>query len=229
VRPLLQIAGVHDIDEALMSAAAGVTHIGIPLRLPVHKEDVSEEEAAQIFNALPEHVQGVVITYENEPDALVELMGITGAQVLQIHGDISLQALQELRRLLPNNPLFKSIVIGKVSFKESLETALGQAEHVDAFLTDTYDPGTGAEGATGKTHDWKRSRRLVAALAPTPLILAGGLHPGNVYDAVRFVGPAGVDAHTGLEDKNGRKDKALVEAFVAESLRAFCADLPAET
>jgi len=91
---------------------------------------------------------------------------------------------------------------------------------VDAFLTDTFDPQSGRSGATGKIHDWEVSRRL-AEISPRPLILAGGLNPGNVREAIRRVQPAGVDAHTGLEGPAGRKDAARVAAFVAEARAGF--------
>ena len=92
--------------------------------------------------------------------------------------------------------------------------------HVDAFITDTWDPQTGARGATGKTHDWDVSRRIVETAA-RPVILAGGLTPENVGHAILQVGPAGVDAHTGVEKPDGMKDPALVRAFVEEARRAF--------
>jgi phosphoribosylanthranilate isomerase len=85
---------------------------------------------------------------------------------------------------------------------------------VDAFITDTYDPTTGRSGATGKTHAWGVSRRLVE-LSPKPVILAGGLTPENVRAAVLAVRPAGVDVHTGVEGPDGRKAPRLVEHFVA--------------
>jgi phosphoribosylanthranilate isomerase len=87
-------------------------------------------------------------------------------------------------------------------------------------LTDTFDASTGASGATGKTHDWSISREL-AEISPRPLILAGGLDPGNVREAVNQVRPAGVDAHSGLEGPGGRKDRELVQAFVRQALAGF--------
>ena len=91
---------------------------------------------------------------------------------------------------------------------------------VDGFITDTYAPETGASGATGRTHDWTVSRGLVQ-LSPKPVILAGGLTPTNVRQAIAEVRPAGVDVHTGVEDASGRKDRAKVLAFVAESMAGF--------
>ncbi len=70
---------------------------------------------------------------------------------------------------------------------------------MDAYITDTYDPVTKASGATGKTHNWEISKNLVE-LSAKPVILAGGLNPENVYDAILKVKPAGVDVHTGIEN-----------------------------
>jgi len=94
------------------------------------------------------------------------------------------------------------------------------APFVNAFITDTWDPQTGARGATGKTHDWKASRRIVES-AIRPVIVAGGLTPENVGRAIVQVRPAGVDSHTGVEAPDGTKDPALVRNFVEESRRAF--------
>ncbi len=79
--------------------------------------------------------------------------------------------------------------------------------HVDAIILDTYDPETGRGGATGKTHDWDLSRAIVEAVA-APVILAGGLTPANVAEAVRRVRPWGVDVHTGVEEPDGTRSLA---------------------
>ena len=91
---------------------------------------------------------------------------------------------------------------------------------VNAFITDTFDPKTAASGATGKTHDWSVSRRLVE-LSDRPVILAGGLTPENVKRAIQEVPPAGVDSHTGVEDSTGRKSREKVQKFLSEASEAF--------
>ena len=96
------------------------------------------------------------------------------------------------------------------------------APFVDAYITDTHDPSTGADGATGKTHDWRISRELVK-ISPKPVILAGGLNPGNIQAAIAEVQPAGVDVHTGVEDDSGRKSSEKVAAFVAATRKGFAA------
>ena len=116
--------------------------------------------------------------------------------------------------------VIKSLVIGMRDDK-ALEATLGElSPFVDAFITDTFDPKTGASGATGKTHDWRVSRRLVE-LSPRPIILAGGLTPENVRRAILEVRPAGVDSHTGVEDATGRKSREKVHKFLSEAHEAF--------
>ena len=85
-------------------------------------------------------------------------------------------------------------MIGRHSLEQLLEIIHLTAPYVDAYITDTFDPQTGAAGATGKTHDWRVSKECVRQ-SPRPVILAGGLHPANVRDAILAVRPAGVDAH----------------------------------
>ena len=116
--------------------------------------------------------------------------------------------------------MIKSLVVRRDNADALVGAVAEFAPHVDAFITDTFDPATGASGATGRTHDWAVSARLVA-VSPLPVILAGGINPSNVAAAVARVRPAGVDVHTGVEGPDGRKRRDLVEAFVATACRAL--------
>jgi phosphoribosylanthranilate isomerase len=138
---------------------------------------------------------------------------------VQLHGDITTAELERLRELDFGLTIIKSLVVGRrpTSLLERLAVEL--APLVDGFITDTYAPETGASGATGRTH-WAVSRRLVQ-LSSKPVILAGGLTPDNVRQAIATVRPAGVDVHTGVEDASGRKDRGKVLAFVSEADAGF--------
>jgi phosphoribosylanthranilate isomerase len=116
--------------------------------------------------------------------------------------------------------IIKSLIVHENNLDDLINLAESLAPLVDAFITDTFDPITGATGATGKTHNWAISRALVEH-APKPVILAGGLTPGNVAQAICTVRPWGVDCHTGVEGRDGRKDYTLVRAFVMEAEKAF--------
>jgi phosphoribosylanthranilate isomerase len=217
---LIQIAGVIDAAEAQMLQRCGVRYLGFPLRLPVHREDLTEREAAAIIRSLTPPVFGVLITYLYEATEIAAFCHALGAPIVQIHGDIDRDELKRLKSLDPNLTVIKSLVVGMSDHKVLEATLRKLSPFVDAFITDTFDPKTGASGATGKTHDWRVSRRLVE-LADRPIILAGGLTPENVKRAILEVGPTGVDSHTGVEDSTGRKSREKVQKFLSEANEAF--------
>jgi phosphoribosylanthranilate isomerase len=217
---LIQIAGVIDAAEADMLQRCGVRYLGFPLRLPVHREDLSEKQAAAIIKSLAAPAFGVLITYLDRASEIAAFCDTLGTRIVQLHGEIERDELKRLRILDPNLTVIKSLVIG-MRDDRALEAMLRElTPFVDAFITDTFDPNTGASGATGKTHDWRVSRRLVE-LADRPVILAGGLTPENVKRAILEVRPAGVDSHTGVEDTSGRKSREQVEKFLSEANEAF--------
>lgn len=217
---LIQIAGVIDAAEAQMLQQCGVRYLGFPLRLSVHREDITEDEAAMIIKGLVPPVFGVLITYLAEANEIAALCRSMGARIVQLHGEIHLEELKRLKTLDPTLTVIKSLVVGMHDDK-TLEARVNElSPFVDAFITDTFDPKTGASGATGKTHDWSVSRHL-AELSDRPVILAGGLTPENVKQAILEVRPAGVDSHTGLEDSTGRKSREKVEKFLSEAHEAF--------
>ena len=217
---VIQIAGVMDEVEASMLQQCGIKYLGFPLRLPVHKEDLTEKEAAKVIKGLDPSVFGVLITYLESAAEIVDLCQTVGVRIVQLHGNIHVDDLKHLKVLRPDLTVIKSLVIG-LHGNEALESTMHDlSEFVDAFITDTYNPETGASGATGKTHDWSVSHRLVE-LSDRPVILAGGLTPENVRRAILEVKPTGVDSHTGVEDATGRKSRVKVQAFVGEAQAAF--------
>lgn len=212
-KPFIQVAGVIDQAEADLLMQCGVPFLGFPLRLPVNQEDLTEAEAAAIIRRLPAGTHGILISYQNDAEDIIQFCDQLGTTYVQLHGDISRAELVKLKTSRPDFYIIKSLVIGEHSTEELKEMITELAEWVDAFITDTFDPQTGASGATGKTHDWSVSRALVER-SPKPVILAGGLNADNVSEAIEAVHPAGVDTHTGVEGSDGRKDPALVERFV---------------
>ncbi|MBL8226700.1 MAG: phosphoribosylanthranilate isomerase [Chromatiales bacterium] len=213
---VIQVAGVRDAADARAIVAAGVDWIGFPFGLDHHAEDLPLVEAAAIVQALPPGVRPVLITYVSEPAAVVALAESLGVTAVQLHGPMAPAAVAGLRQLRPAWLLMKSIVVGR----DDVSSAGGFAAFIDAFLTDTYDPSTGASGATGLTHDWALSAALARQL-DRPLVLAGGLNPGNVAEGIRAVGPWGVDVHTGVEDAAGAKCPERLARFVAAARRAW--------
>lgn len=216
----IQVAGVIDKNEADMLINCGVNFLGFPLRLPVNKEDLSEEEAKNIIASISNPNFCIVISYSSTANEAIELCQKMGCEIIQLHGFIEKKELIKLKQIAPDITVIKSLVITNNNEKELENTMLELEPFVDAFITDTFDPTTGASGATGKTHDWKISKQLIA-LSSKPVILAGGLTPSNVYEAIKYVKPAGVDVHTGVEDVSGKKDEKKVIQFLKQAKLAF--------
>ena len=220
-RPV-QIAGVIDEAEARMLVECSVDLVGFPLGARCGAENAGASEAREIMGRIRQPAFGVVITYLGKADDIAALCGAVGATAVQLHGEIGADEIRCLRVISPGLFVIKTLVVRGDDFERLAVAADLFAPYVDALLTDTFDESTGRWGATGKTHDWSVSRRLVEHSARA-VILAGGLTPDNVARAIQEVRPAAVDAHTGVEDDRGRKDRALVERFVAEARRAFAA------
>lgn len=220
MKNIIQIAGVIDKEEAQMIMNAGVDYLGFPLRLPVNKEDTTEEEASAIIKMIKHPYQAVLITYLDNATEIIEFCDKLNIKIIQLHGKISREELEITKSLRPDLEIFKSLVVAEDNLTELQKMIETLSPFVDAFITDTFDPETGAEGATGKTHDWNISKRLVE-LSPKPVIIAGGLNPANVKKAIIEIRPAGVDVHTGVEDSNGRKNPELVKRFIDEAKAGF--------
>ncbi|MDY0226483.1 MAG: phosphoribosylanthranilate isomerase [Desulfomicrobium apsheronum] len=214
---LVQVAGIASLAEGRMLLDCGVDLLGFPLRLPVHATDTSEDEARAIIAELGPSFC-VLITYEQDPDRLVEFCRFLNVTTVQLHADVSADTLAQIRTRLPLR-IFKSYVVGRESMSPARFAQI-YSPVCEAFITDTFDPSTGASGATGLVHDWGVSAELVRH-SPRPVILAGGLNPANVRQAIRSVRPAAVDVHTGVEAPDGSKDPELVRAFVREARAGF--------
>jgi phosphoribosylanthranilate isomerase len=217
---LIQVAGIIDSDEVRMLMKLGVDYLGFPLRLPVNKDDLNEDEAVKVIKEIVSPHKAVLITYLDKAAEIIRFCDRLNVTFVQLHGRISTGELKMIKINRPDIEIIKSLVVYKENYQELENTVQNLSEWVDFFITDTFDPATGASGATGKTHDWKISRKLVE-ISPKPVILAGGLNPSNVRQAILQIKPAGVDVHTGVESSTGRKDYGLVKNFVLEAKQAF--------
>jgi phosphoribosylanthranilate isomerase len=217
---IIQVAGIIDTAEANMLMNLGVEYLGFPLRLPVNKEDLTEDEAIEVIKEINLPFKSVLITYLNDADEIIAFCNKLDVKVVQLHGTIEQGELQKLKSTRPDIEVIKSLVVRENNFSDLEKIIDTLSTWVDMYITDTFDPSTGASGATGKTHDWNISRKLIQ-LSTKPVILAGGLNPSNVKQAILETNPAGVDVHTGIERADGRKDFDLTKKFIAECKEAF--------
>ncbi len=220
IKHIIQVAGIIDAEEAKMLMNLGVEYLGFPLRLPVNKEDLTEEQAIEVIKEINFPHKSVLITYLDIAEEIIKFCDKLNVQAVQLHGNIELDQLKKLKELRPDILVIKSLVVKENNLSDLEKIVHTFSPWIDFYITDTFDPKTGASGATGKTHDWNISKRLIK-LSPKPVIIAGGLNPGNVKEAILATKPAGVDVHTGIESENGRKDFKLSKKFIRECKEAF--------
>ncbi len=222
-RPLpgrIQIAGVIDRSEADLLVSLGVNMLGFPQGLGDGREDLGVEEASDIIGSLPSSAVAVCITYLHMAEDISDLCQRLHTPWVQLHGKAEAYEVVRLRQMCPGLGIIKSLIVHPVGIGNLANEINIFEPIVDAFITDTFDPETGRSGATGKTHDWRISRKVVESTR-RPVILAGGLTATNVADAIAAVRPAAVDAHTGVEGPDGRKDVGTVRLFVQRARQAL--------
>jgi phosphoribosylanthranilate isomerase len=222
----IHVAGVIDLAEAQLLIDCGIRYLGFPLVLDHHKEDLTIDAAVAIVSKLRNHATFFLITYLNRARAIRELCDALSVDMVRLHGQTDLEQIQLLRQEAPKLRIIKSLIVRGGNAGPLIDEVQRYGPSVDLFITDTFDPTTGASGATGRVHDWQISRRLVES-SNRPVILAGGLNAKNVRRAIHTVRPAGVDVHTGIEGRDGRKRHDLTKRFVEEAQAGF-ADIELE-
>lgn len=215
---ITQLYTMQSVDEALACLAAGADHLGLtpPQGLP---GEIPVPLMRAIVDAVGERARCVALTVRTDPAEIAELVAAVRPAILHLcplADAIDPARVREIRAALPTGlPIMQAV---SVTGPESVAEAVAYAEVADWLILDTQAPGIPGVGASGRTHDWAVSRAIVEAVR-VPVILAGGLSPENVADAIRAVRPAGVDSltHTNRPLPGGgfRKDPDRVRAFVA--------------
>jgi len=216
----IQVAWVIDKQEIELLQSVWVEYLWFPLRLPVNVPDQTEEEAKELIKEIKNPYKSVVITYLDNAQEILDFCEQLWVNIIQLHWYISKQQLEIIKERNKDLYIIKSLVVRWDNIEELEKMVVELSPYIDAFITDTFDPKTWAEWATGKTHDWNISKRLVE-LSKKPVIIAWWLNPTNVRKAIQEIKPAWVDAHTWLEWKDWRKDKDLVTKFVEEARIGF--------
>ncbi len=194
----VKICGNVTLKDTMAAVEAGADAVGFVFyaRSP---RVVSPKAVAAIVSHLPPFVTPVGLFVNEKPDVVRQIASDCGIHLVQLHGEESPQYCAELRL-----PVLKGI---RVRRREDVSVLASY--RVEAILLDAYVEGV--IGGTGTTFDWGLA---VAAKAWGPIILAGGLTPDNVIEAISLVQPYGVDVSSGVESAPGVKDHAKVRAFV---------------
>jgi len=207
-RVRVKICGITREEDLAVAVATGADAVGFIVGVPSSPRNISEEKAEKLIRLVPIFVKSVLVTVPTGIDELLKTYEKLIPDAIQIHGE-NLPGASTLREKLPNTPLIRGIDANSIN---ALEVALRVSKSFDAILLDS--PALGRYGGTGIVHDWDLSKRVKQVIRPKPLILAGGLNPKNVKDAIRIVQPYAVDVSTGVESSPGIKDHEKIRAFI---------------
>lgn len=213
--PIVKICCIASVEEALLALGAGARALGLVSAMPSGPGVIDDEAIAAIASAVRRHAPGAdtfLLTARTRAEAIAEQHAAAGTTTLQLVDHVPHEELRRLRVLRPQARLVQVI---HVRDADALEEARAAAPYVDALLLDSGNPALAVKelGGTGRTHDWAVSRRIRDAVHPLPLFLAGGLHAGNVAEAIATVRPHGLDLCSKVRTE-GRLDPVKLAAFM---------------
>jgi phosphoribosylanthranilate isomerase len=195
----IKICGITSRTDALTAAGCGADALGF-IFYEASPRHVTPETARMICGDLPKRVVRVGVFVNEDASKVIEIVDFCGIDLIQLHGDEP----PDYCRRFPAERLIKA-----VAFHGDGDPAALADYAVRAILLDHRE--IGRYGGTGKQSDWNLAGRIKALY---PLILAGGLHEGNIEEAIRTVAPDAVDLNSGVEQSPGKKDPGKIKKIV---------------
>lgn len=195
----IKICGITNVEDALAANQCGADAVGF-IFYAASPRCVAPDLARAVCRMLPDNIVRVGVFVNEEKSKVIEIVELCEIDLIQLHGD---EPPQDCRRF-PAERLIKAVA-GQA---DGALAASGQYP-VRAILLDQRE--TGRYGGTGRLADWSLAGRIKARY---PLILAGGLHEGNIAEAIRTVAPAAVDLNSGVEEAPGKKDPDKIKKII---------------
>jgi phosphoribosylanthranilate isomerase len=212
MRPRVKICCIASAEEARWAVECGASAVGLVSEMPSGPGVISEGLIVEIAARVPPSVATFLLTCRQDAASIVEQQRRCRVNTIQLCDRVPREVYGELRARLPGVSLVQVVHVGG---EESLDEALSVAPHVDALLLDSGNQRLAVKelGGTGRTHDWRVSRRIREAVR-VPVFLAGGLKAENVADAIEAVRPFGLDVCSGVRT-GGRLDAGKLKRFFA--------------
>ncbi len=198
-RTRVKICGLTRESDLAAAVAVGADAIGLVFHAPSPRA-VGAEQARVLVAALPPFVTSVGLFVDAEPDLVRSVLARVPLDLLQFHGEEPPDYCDAFYR-----PWIKAV---RMRPETDLRAVAERYRDAHGLLLDTYDPAV--SGGTGRRFDWD----LIPGWLAPRIILAGGLNPDNVAEAIRRVGPYALDVSGGVESAKGIKDHAKLEAFL---------------
>ncbi|MGE5591213.1 MAG: phosphoribosylanthranilate isomerase [Bacillota bacterium] len=218
---IVQIYSLTHPDDVRACVDLGVDHLGFAVGKQGVPAEVTFQQARELFALIPPRVKKLALTVWTDPERIIDMVHQVRPDILHISADtdaVDVAAMKKIRAGIgPEVRIMKAI---EVADRSAIDAARRYEAVSDYLLLDTKTAEIPGVGASGKTHDWNISRELVQSVRK-PVILAGGLSPDNVAEAIRLVRPAGVDTYTKTSRSAERKDMALVARFAQNARDAL--------
>ncbi len=206
----IKICANTSLADALHAADAGADAVGFVFAPSPRR--VNPEQVAQIVTGLPSQIEKIGVFVDSSIGDVVSTVRQCGLTGVQLHANYPADAPAQLRRHFGLDfRILRVVHFGPEAAQQA--AAFAADPGVDAVLVDSRTAT--AAGGTGIAFDWAAAEQTVFANSSVRFIAAGGLHPGNVAEAIATLRPWGVDVASGVESAPGRKDPAKVRAFIA--------------
>jgi phosphoribosylanthranilate isomerase len=210
MKPRIKICCISSREEARMAISFGASALGLVGHMPSGPGIITDELIHEIARIVPPPVGTFLLTSETSATQIVSHHSKTQTNTIQLVDELKEGTYRQIKKEIPS---VKIVQVIHVRTEASIEEALALSDHVDALLLDSGNPVSDIKilGGTGTVHDWSLSRKIVEQ-SPIPVFLAGGLHAGNVKEALDRVHPFGLDLCSGIRSNNSL-DPAKLEAF----------------
>ncbi|HII02657.1 TPA: phosphoribosylanthranilate isomerase [Methanosarcinaceae archaeon] len=224
----VKICGLRSSEDIELTDSFGADAVGFITEVPVESpRKLDAGTAASLVEEVPKSLDSVLVIMPENAGQALDLIEKVRPDIVQIHSELSLSELEVIREKA-DIPIIKALSVpaglGASKLRNLAERLLEEVhglEESGAVDSVLLDSGlAGKTGGTGCVHDWALSRQIVEE-SLLPLVLAGGLKPENVREAIRTVSPYAVDTASGVET-GGKKDALKIRSFIQE---VRCADV----
>jgi phosphoribosylanthranilate isomerase len=211
--PRVKICCNESIEEAWLAIKHGASAIGLVSDMPSGPGVITEDLIRDIAARVPPAISTFLLTCKQDAAAIIKQQRYCRTNTIQICDRLETKVYRELRAAMSGIALVQVI---HVTGEESVTEAISVAPYVDAILLDSGNQSLAVKelGGTGRTHDWKLSRKIREGVN-VPVFLAGGIKPQNVRDAVHQVAPFAIDICTGVRT-DSRLDEQKLSALFRE-------------
>lgn len=211
MRTRIKICCISSAQEAKLAIEHGADALGLVGKMPSGPGPIPDWLIAEIVRSIHPPIASFLLTSEQASEEIIYHVKKVDTNTVQIVDELTGGAYSDIRNALPH---LKIVQVIHVAGEESIDDAVRISPDVDALLLDSGNPKAVLKtlGGTGNTHNWDISREIVKTVK-VPVFLAGGLHAGNVRQAIEHVQPFGVDICSGVRTE-GKLDPSKLEAFI---------------